>query len=72
MGQWMSQDKRHHHAFIDQTVKHVDNNPKELLPVIKEFRDMVEGDSRLYMLFTSMFDQVRTLALGKKSTGCLN
>ncbi|KAJ9115962.1 hypothetical protein QFC22_005105 [Naganishia vaughanmartiniae] len=54
----MSQDKRHHHAFIDQTVRHVDKHPKELLPVIQDFKAMVENDSRLYMLFSSMFDQV--------------
>ncbi|KAJ9093239.1 hypothetical protein QFC19_008445 [Naganishia cerealis] len=58
MGQWMSQDRRHHHDFINKTVDHVDKHPKELLPVLKEFKEMIENDSRLYMLFSSMFDQV--------------
>lgn len=59
IGHWLSQDKRHHQAFLNQTIQHVDKNPKELLPVMKEFKDMVENDSRLYMLFNAMFDQVR-------------
>lgn len=54
----MSQDKRHHHDFVNKTVDHVDKHPKELLPVLKEFKEMVENDSRLFMLFESMFDQV--------------
>jgi hypothetical protein len=36
----------------------VDENPKELDPVLKEFQTMVERDARLRMLFTAMFDQV--------------
>lgn len=55
----MPQDKRHHHAWMKQTIEHVDANPKELHPVLKEFKEMVENDSRLYMLFNQMFEQVR-------------
>jgi phosphatidylserine decarboxylase len=43
---------------VNQTIKHVDDHPKELLPVMKEFKETVEKDSRLYMLFNAMFDQV--------------
>jgi phosphatidylserine decarboxylase len=55
----MSQDKRHHHKFLNDTIEHVDANPKELHPVLQEFQEMVEGDTRLYMLFELMFQQVR-------------
>ena len=49
---------------MKKTVEHVDNNPSELQPVLKEFREMVNNDSRLYMLFDEMFDQVsRTVIL---------
>jgi phosphatidylserine decarboxylase len=44
---------------VNQTIQHVDKHPKELLPVIKELKEMVEKDSRLWMLFNAMFDQVR-------------
>jgi len=53
----MPQDKRHHHSWMKKTIEHVDANPKELHPVLKEFKDMVENDSRLYMLFNQMFEQ---------------
>lgn len=61
MGQWLPQDKRHHHDWITKTVRHVDKHPKELHPVLVEFKEMVEGDSRLYMLFSNMFEEVGAL-----------
>ncbi|WVR08406.1 phosphatidylserine decarboxylase [Kwoniella sp. DSM 27419] len=57
-GHWKSQDKRHHHKFLNDTIEHVDQNPKPLQPVLKEFQDMVENDTRLRMLFDLMFEQV--------------
>jgi phosphatidylserine decarboxylase len=48
---------------MNKVVKHVDENPKELQPVLKEFKQMVEDDSRLYMLFNAMFEQVSGLQL---------
>lgn len=32
--------------------------PKALLPVMQEFKELIEGDPELYMLFTQMFEQV--------------
>ncbi|KAK8850325.1 hypothetical protein IAR55_004242 [Kwoniella newhampshirensis] len=57
-GEWNSQDKRHHHKFLNDTVEYVDQNPKPLDPVLKDFKDMVEKDTRLYMLFQQMFQQI--------------
>ncbi|KAJ9091712.1 hypothetical protein QFC21_007107 [Naganishia friedmannii] len=57
-GGWMSQDRRHQHDFINKTVEHVDKHPKDLHPVLKEFKSVVEGDSRLHMLFNSMFQEI--------------
>ena len=56
-GHWLSQDKRHHHKFLHDTIEHVDANPKELDPTLVEFQEMVEKDTRLYMLFEMMFQQ---------------
>merc|ERR1711939_183682 len=64
-GHWMSSDRRHHHNWLDRTIKHVDENPKELDPVLVEFKEMVEKDTRLYMLFNAMFED---LPEGKKYT----
>lgn len=50
---------RHHKEWLGKTIDHVDNNPdQELVPVLKEFKKMVEDDSRLYMLFNAMFDEI--------------
>ena len=57
-GKWLPQDHRIHHAWLGGVIDHVDNNPKDLHPVLKEFKDMIEGDTRLYLLCTSMFDQI--------------
>lgn len=59
-GHWISQDKRHHHKFLQTTIDHVDENPKDLHPVLKEFKEVVDKDSRLTMLFQLMFDEVST------------
>lgn len=57
-GGWLPQDHRIHHQWLKDTVKHVDENPKDLHPILAEFRDMVENNTRLYLLFNSMFDQI--------------
>lgn len=57
-GGWLSQDKRHHHHYLKKTINHVDNNPKDLHPVLKDFQKEVENDARLYMLFNDMFAQI--------------
>lgn len=57
-GGWLPTDHRVHKEWLGRVIEHVDNNPKELQPVIQEFKEMIEGETRLYMLFTSMFDQI--------------
>jgi phosphatidylserine decarboxylase len=58
VGAWLPQDHRIQKQWMDKTIRHVDNNPKDFHPVIKEFRHMIEGDTRLYLLFNSMFEQI--------------
>ena len=57
-GKWLPQDHRVHKEWLDGVVDHVENNPKELQPVLREFKALIEGDTRIYMLFSSMFEQV--------------
>lgn len=57
---WSSHDRRHHHKFLSDTVEYVDQHPKPLHPVLKEFQDEVEKSTRLSMLFDLMFQQVST------------
>lgn len=58
VGHWLPIDHRKHKAWLDEKIKHVDNNPKELHPALKEFKDLIEGDTYLFMLVQSMFEQV--------------
>lgn len=39
-------------------IDHVGKNPKELHPVIQEFRDLIEHNTRIYLLVQSMFEQI--------------
>lgn len=39
-------------------IDHVDENPQELIPILKEFKDLIEEDTRMYLLFSTMFEQV--------------
>ncbi|WRT70483.1 uncharacterized protein IL334_007481 [Kwoniella shivajii] len=55
---WKTQDKRHHHKFLNDTVEYVNQNPKPLQPVLVQFKELVEKDTRLSMLFRLMFEQI--------------
>lgn len=57
-GGWLPQDHRIHKEWLGGVIDHVDENPKDLVPVLVEFKDMVYGNTKLYMLFTAMFDEL--------------
>lgn len=57
-GGWLPQDHRIHKQWLEHTIKHVDQNPKALHPLLAKFQDMIENDTRLYLLFNLMFDQI--------------
>lgn len=54
----MPTDHRIHNKWLGEQVEHVDNNPKELNPVLKEFGDMIKSSSKLRMLATAMFEEI--------------
>lgn len=58
VGNWLPQDHRVHKEWLGGIVDHVDQNPKDLHPVLKEFKELIEGNTRIYLLFSSMFDQI--------------
>ncbi|KAK3061807.1 hypothetical protein LTS18_005390, partial [Coniosporium uncinatum] len=58
VGDWLPTDHRSHREWLDMVISKVDQNPKNFHPVIKEFKEIIEGDSRIYMLFNSMFDEL--------------
>ena len=58
MGEWLPHDQRAHKEWLGGVIDHVDQNPTELVPVLVEFRNLIEQNTRVYMLFESMFEQV--------------
>jgi len=57
-GAWLPADHRIHHEWLGNQVEHAKNNKKELIPVLQEFKEFIEGNTRIYMLFTQMFQEV--------------
>ncbi|KAK1753044.1 Phophatidylserine decarboxylase-domain-containing protein [Echria macrotheca] len=59
VGHWLPADHRIHHEWLRRHVEHVDSHPQQpLIPVLKEFQDMIETNPRLYMYFSAMWDEV--------------
>ena len=58
VGEWLPSDQ----LFLDQWMAKMTEETKSskapLLPVIQEFKKIIEEDPQLYMLFSQMFDQV--------------
>lgn len=57
-GEWLPQDHRQHQKWLSGISDHVDENPKEIHGVLKEFKTMVQSSSKLTMLASSMFSEV--------------
>lgn len=57
-GAWLPADSRVHKEWLNKQVEHVDKNPKELIPVLQEFKTFIETNPRIRMLFTQMWDEV--------------
>ena len=55
---WLPEDHRAYKEWLGSVIEHVQNNPKDLHPVLKEFKTLIETDARIYMLTQSMFEQV--------------
>lgn len=70
-GAWLPADHRVHKEWLRRQVEHVDKNPdRELIPVLKEFKEMIEGNPRIYMYFMEMWDEVpRKPPYNKDPTG---
>ncbi|KAI1297731.1 hypothetical protein EDD11_007002 [Mortierella claussenii] len=58
VGDWLPKDHRIHRDWLEGIVSHVEKNPKPLHPVLQEFKDLIEKNTRLYILFNGMFDEI--------------
>jgi hypothetical protein len=57
-GQWLPQDRRIQQQWLSNVIQHVHLHPRELHPVLKEFKHLIEDDTTIYMLVQSMFAEV--------------
>ncbi len=60
VGQWLPSDQQVLEDWRADLIRKTDALPEgaPLLPVIQEFKELIENDPELYMLFTQMFEQV--------------
>lgn len=59
-GSWLPSDHRVHKKWLSGIIERVENNPKELHPVLQEFKDLIENNTRIYIFVNSMFEEVPT------------
>ncbi|KAL6879362.1 Phophatidylserine decarboxylase domain-containing protein [Trichoderma novae-zelandiae] len=58
-GAWLPADHRVHREYLRRVTEHVDKHPQEkLTPALQEFKELIEGNSRVYMYFTQMFEEI--------------
>ena len=70
VGPWLPSDQTHFEQWMAKLTAGTENAKEPLLPVIEEFRQLIEEDPQLFMLFNQMFEQVpRTKFFSKDPTG---
>jgi phosphatidylserine decarboxylase len=58
-GSWLPADNRVHREWLGRTIDHIDEHgEKELIPVLREFKNLIEENPRIYMYFTEMWDEI--------------
>lgn len=57
-GAWLPADHRIHREYLRKVTKYVDENPKDLVPVLQEFKEFIESTPRVYMYFVQMFEEI--------------
>lgn len=53
-GGWLPADHRIQKAWLGKQISDAKDNPKELVPCLKEFKAFIEANPRIYMYFNSM------------------
>ena len=62
VGKWLPSDQRFLEAWLEGLVEEVYENAKPLHPVIEAFKELIESDAEIFMLFNQMFEQVPSFA----------
>ncbi|KAH7402574.1 Phophatidylserine decarboxylase-domain-containing protein [Pyrenochaeta sp. MPI-SDFR-AT-0127] len=56
-GNWLPSDHRVHKKWLANIIEKVEENPNDLHPVLREFKDLIEKKTRIYLLVNSMFEE---------------
>ncbi|KAG6003956.1 hypothetical protein E4U21_001583 [Claviceps maximensis] len=63
-GAWLPADHRVHHEYLSRITKHLDAQPADdqetpaLTPALVELKNLIETNTRVYMYFVQMFDEI--------------
>lgn len=58
IGHWMPTDHEAHKEWLSGIIKEVDGTDHALHPVLQEFRELIETNTRIYQLIEGMFKEV--------------
>jgi phosphatidylserine decarboxylase len=58
VGKWLPSDQASLAKWLDAMIQKTHAQPRDLHPVIADFRDFIESDPEVFMLFSQMFEQV--------------
>ena len=58
VGEWLPSDQTVLEKWMEELIREAKESKKPLHPVVEEFKDLIEGDPEIYMLFHQMFEQV--------------
>ncbi len=58
VGKWLHSDQVILNKWLSDLIKDVEKKTTPLLPVVQEFKDLIENDAELFMLFHLMFSQI--------------
>jgi phosphatidylserine decarboxylase len=58
VGAWLPSDQATLDAWLREQIAAVDANPQPLVPVVQQFKDLIESDPEIYMYFHQMFEQL--------------
>jgi phosphatidylserine decarboxylase len=57
-GHWLPAKQEVLDNFLQDLIKDVKKRPEPLHPIIEDFKELIENDAQVYMLFHQMFEQV--------------
>jgi phosphatidylserine decarboxylase len=58
VGRWLPSDEAFLARWLEAMIHRTHDEPRPLQPVIADFRDLIESDPAIFMLFNQMFEQV--------------